>query len=91
MHKLNGLRGQALWDAMKKEPAQWTRTTEGMYYEMLEAVPPAAMGRGAFLVGEPYTHNSRGEAVHACFANTYGDFFARYMTIREFRECGRHK
>ena len=88
---MNELSGQALWDAMKKEPTKWIRTTEGMYYDMLEVLPPAAMGHGAFLVGEPYTHNSRGEAVHACFANMYGDFFARYSTIREFREYGRYK
>lgn len=73
-----------LWTAMKATPAAWIPTTEGMYWEMLECVPPRAMLAGAFLVGEPETHNAQGQAVYACFKQVGNDYFARYMTLEEF-------
>ena len=78
------LEWQKLWDAMDANPDLWIDTTEDMFDEMLEVLPPAAMGGGAFLVGEPMTHNDNGEAVYACFARVNGAFQARYMTRREF-------
>lgn len=79
------LEGAALWAAMDAEPARWFPTTEAMFYDMLGQVPPAAMGGGAFLVGEA-SHDIQGEEVFACFRAVYGEFDARYMTKREFRE-----
>lgn len=80
------LEWSALWAAMDANPTRWQNTTEHMFYEMLNAVPPAAMGGGAFLVGEASHDNAQGEAVYACFRAVYGEFEARYMTRREFRE-----
>jgi|GEM_PF-3253630 len=81
----------ALWAAMDAAPNDWIETTEEMYFEMLECVPPRAMARGWFLVGEPKTHNEQGEAVHACFRMTGGTissgtarFHAKHMTVAEF-------
>ena len=74
-----------LWDAMKAAPSEWFTTTESMYWDMLEAVPPAAMSNGAFLVGEAERHNEQGEAVYACFKKRGETFTARYMTLREFK------
>lgn len=76
-----------LWEAMKATPTEWIETTEGMYWTSLEAVPPRAGGLGRFLVGEPYTHNENGQAVYACFKSEGGKYFARYMTLQEFREA----
>lgn len=79
-----------LWDAMKYAPSLWQETTEAMYSEMLNVLPPAAMGSGGFLVGEAYRHNTRGEAIYACFTrqadHTRGQhiYQARYMTVAEF-------
>lgn len=74
---------------MENEPSAWIETTAAMYDEMLNALPPRAMGAGAFLVGEPYTYNNNGEAVYACFAQVGRDRFkARYLTVREFRARG---
>jgi hypothetical protein len=72
-----------LWTAMDASP-EWVPTTETMYYEMLEAVPPAAMGGGAFLVGEAHHHNGDGQPVYAMFRRTGGQFFAKYATVSEF-------
>jgi hypothetical protein len=72
-----------LWEAMDADPTAWIPTTESMYEEMRDCVPPRAMAQGAFLVGEPNSHNEAGEAVYACFASR-GGYRARYMTLREF-------
>ena len=79
----------ALWSAMDAQPTRWHATTAHMFGEMLGAVPPAAMGGGAFLVGEAVRDNAQGEAIYACFrhhANDADTYSARYMTNREFRE-----
>ena len=39
---------------------------------------------GAFLVGEAYTHNDKGEAVYNCFKVTNGVYLARRLTRRQF-------
>ncbi len=78
------LEWKALWDAMKAAPAAWIPTTEAMYWNMLECLPPRAQRNGAFLVGEAETHNAEGKAVYACFKQSSDDFSARYMTLSEF-------
>lgn len=77
------LEWQPLWDAMDANPDSWIPTTESMYWEMLEAVPPAAMRRGWFLVGEPLRHID-GEAVHACFRQIGNQYSARNLTLAQF-------
>lgn len=75
-----------LWAAMKSGPTRWIRTTQNMFDEMLGVVPPASMGDGYFLCGEPKCDNEAGEAVYACFAQVSGGVVqARYMTFKEFR------
>lgn len=74
-----------LWAAMKDQPEAWIPTTEDMYWQMLECLPPMAHARGAFLVGEAERHNEEGKAVHACFKQAGNEFFARYMTVEQFR------
>lgn len=74
-----------LWDAMDANPEQWIQTTEGMYWEMLEVVPPRAQTRDAFLVGEPLRHNSNGDAVNACFKQVGDNFYARNLTVAQFK------
>lgn len=79
---------QPLWDAMKASPGEWIETTPEQYWHNLEAVPPFELGdRGAFLTGEPMTHNAEGEPVCAAFylARGYDLVLARYMTPRQFR------
>jgi hypothetical protein len=79
------LEWQPLWDAMDAAPFEWIETTGEMFWQMLECLPPRAQRRGAFLVGEPKTHNENGQAVHACFnERADGRFFARHMTVAEF-------
>ena len=74
-----------LWDAMKSTPGAWIPTTEAMYWEMLECVPPRAMTSGSFLVGEADHHNADGYAVYACFKKFSDDYNARYMTLAPFK------
>jgi hypothetical protein len=74
-----------LWAAMDVNPSEWIPTTEAMYWEMLECVPPKAQRGGCFLVGEPLRHNENGKAVHACFNKLGDDYFARNLTVEEFK------
>ena len=80
------LEWQALWDAMDAAPDAWIPTTEAMYWNMLEALPPRAMGRGSFLVGEPLRDNEHGETVYSCFCQTGDNVRARNLTIKQFKE-----
>lgn len=73
-----------LWDAMRSSHAAWIPTTEEMYWDMLEALPPLKMGRGAFLMSEPDHTNAGGYEVYACFLRKNDKYFARYMTKQEF-------
>lgn len=78
-----------LWAAMRPEPHVWVDTTEAMFDNQLNVLPPQDMGNGGFLVGEPNHHNAKGEPVYACFSHQYGacvgDYYeACYMTQREF-------
>ena len=78
------LEWQALWDAMKANPAEWIPTTEEMYWEMLEVLPPRAQKRGAFLVGEADYHNAEGYPVYSCFKRAGDTFYAKNMTFKQF-------
>jgi hypothetical protein len=76
-----------LWTAMDAAPTEWIETTEDMYWNMLEALPVRAQRRGSFLVGEPKSHNDKGQAVYACFRNMVGDIYhAKHMTLAEFQK-----
>ncbi len=79
------LEWQPLWDAMAATPDAWVSTTENMYWQMLEVLPPRAQTRGAFLVGEASRHVN-GEAVYSCFKQTGGEYFAKDMTFKQFKE-----
>jgi hypothetical protein len=78
------LEWQALWDAMDENPAEWIPTTEKMYWDMLEAVPPRAQKKGAFLVGEANHDNSEGYPVYSAFKRVSDNFYAKHMTYSEF-------
>lgn len=82
---MNTLEWQPLWDAMEAHPNDWTPTTEKMYWEMMGVLPPRAQSRGAFLVGEPLRHDAQGKAVHACFRQSGGRFYARNLTLEQFK------
>lgn len=79
------LEWQPLWDAMQAHPDKWIPTTEKMYWEMLEVLPPRDMTRRAFLVGEAHSDNAEGYPVYACFKKLGDEYFARYLTLEQFR------
>ena len=79
------LEWKELWDAMDLNPAEWIPTTKAMYWEMLEVLPPEIMSQTAFLVGEANDHNENGEAVYACFKQVNDDYFAKHLTVAEFK------
>jgi len=83
------LEWQALWDAMDANPEAWIPTTEKMYWDMLEVLPPEKMIGRNFLVGEASHHNSQGEAVYSCFTKFGDTYKAKNLTVAEFmREHG---
>lgn len=79
------LEWQALWDAMKAAPEAWIPTTENMWWQMLEVLPPRAQTRGAFLVGEASRHVD-GVAVYTCLKHSGGEYFAKDLTVKQFKE-----
>ena len=82
--KIQPLEWQNLWDAMKSNPAEWIPTTEKMYWEMLEVLPPRAHIGASFLVGEPLHDDDQGQAVYSCFNNSFGKYSAKNLTVKEF-------
>lgn len=57
------------------------------YWEMLEVLPPAAMGGGGFLVGEPCDHHAiTGQPRYDGFREWHGKFYegSRPMTRKEY-------
>ena len=82
---MKGYEGKDLWNAMEDKPENWQPTTREMAMEMLEAVPPQAMRRESFLVGEPNHHNDDGLPVYACFRVKDGHYEAKYLTEEGFR------
>jgi hypothetical protein len=77
-----------LWSAIKANPADWIETTKEMYWEMLGCVPPRAMAGGSFLVGEADNHNEQGESVHTCFRQQGAKYYAKNMTVAQFKNGG---
>jgi hypothetical protein len=78
------LEWQPLWDAMDANPTEWIPTTEKMYWEMLEVLPPRKQSRSAFLVGEATRHNAEGYPVYSCFKRVGDSFYAKSMTLEQF-------
>jgi hypothetical protein len=74
-----------LWAAMDAKPSEWIPTTEGMYWQMLEVLPPRAQRGRAFLVGEANNTNADGYPVYACFNKLGDDYFARNLTLEQFK------
>ena len=64
-----------LWYVMRTQPGKWQSTTVAMYTSMLEVLPPQDMANGGFLVGEPNHHNTKGQAVYACFIKVGKAYF----------------
>ena len=78
------LEWQLLWDAMDANPTEWIPTTEKMYWEMLEVLPPRKMLGQNFLVGEAVKDNDKGEAVYSCFTKYMDRYAAKHLTVKEF-------
>ena len=78
------LEWQALWDAMDANPDAWIETTEAMYWEMLEVLPPRKMLGPNFMVGEPLRDNSEGYPTYSCFTKFGDTYKAKNMTVKEF-------
>jgi hypothetical protein len=78
------LEWKELWDAMDANPDAWIPTTEAMYWQMLEVLPPIKMLGENFLVGEANDHNENGEASYACFTKFGDTYKAKHLTVKEF-------
>ncbi|OAM91893.1 hypothetical protein AW736_26295 [Termitidicoccus mucosus] len=64
----------------------WRETTESVYHEMLNILPPAYLEADMFMLGEPYSHNANGEAVFSIFMAREGHYFALHGTRRQVRD-----
>jgi hypothetical protein len=67
---------------------KWTETTEEQYWYALECLPPAYMGGGGFLLGEPYDHNAYGQPRYRGYVERpTGRFLESVapMTVAEFK------
>jgi hypothetical protein len=81
------------WRAAKaaRQDAQerkWIEVTHDAYWWALECLPPAAMWRGAFLVGEPQDHHvGTGRPRFRCLKEEQGKFYelTAPITCAEFK------
>lgn len=67
----------------------WKATTKARYWDMLEVLPPAVMGGGAFMVGEPMNHDpATGQPTFTGFKQVGDKYFeaTEPMTIAAFRK-----
>jgi hypothetical protein len=64
----------------------WRETTESVYQEMLNILPPAYLEADLFMMGEPYSHNASGEAIFSIFKACGDRYFALHGTRRHIRE-----
>ena len=78
------LEWQELWDAMDASPNEWIPTTEAMYWQMLECLPPRKMIGQNFLVGEVNDHTEDGQGIYACFTKFGDTYKAKHLTVAEF-------
>ena len=80
----------ALFQIMDANPRQWAPTTEKMYYDMLEVLPPVKLrtdgGWTGFLMGEPVTHDTQGDAIYGAYICLDGKFYAQNMTVKTFKD-----
>lgn len=71
-----------LWDELNRKNVSgddsWTLTTEDMYYEMLNSVPPRDYFTGGFAAGEPVRHSRNGALYHA-FKVEGNKYYAKLM------------
>ena len=79
------LEWKELWDAMDANPSEWIPTTQKMYWEMLEVLPPRKTLGQNFLVGEALRSNGNGEAVYSCFTKFGDTYKAKNMTVNLLR------
>jgi hypothetical protein len=73
--------------ARQQTPVIFDATTREQYREMLEVLPPAAWGRGGFLVGEPTDHDVASGRPRFQMYRQRGEAFeasARPVTVPEF-------
>jgi hypothetical protein len=73
-----------LWDAMDANPQEWIPTTEAMYWQMLECLPPRKMIGQNFLVGEVNDHTEDGQGIYACFTKFGDTYKVKHLTVAEF-------
>jgi len=76
------------WKAEQQHtPITWEETTAETFNDMLNVLPPAAMLRGGFLLGEPHDHDAAtGEPRFTAFRKRGGRYevSCRPMTVDEF-------
>jgi hypothetical protein len=72
---------------LRANDRQWREVNAASYSEMLDVLPPLAMSSLGFLGSEPYTHLSTGEGVYISCIESGGQFFAAYLTRKEFRSA----
>jgi len=75
--------------AKQDSPLTFDQTTEDEFNEMLNVLPPAYMGHGFFLVGEPCDHHAlTGEPRYQAYGEAMDKFIksSRPMTIRELKQ-----
>lgn len=69
----------------------WRRIDEEHYDWYLNSVPPITMKNNGFLAGEPYTHDDMGNGVYLACKEYNHRFYAKLMTLKEFKVKIREK
>lgn len=64
---------------------EWFETSETIYDNMLESVPPAFMRGSLFVSGEPLRHDSEGNMVYYVCKRENGEYFISVNTLANLR------
>ena len=61
----------------------WEETTDEAMQEAFEALPPAKVWGGGFLLGEPYsTEQETGSTVYLCYSISGGRYYKSLVTLK---------
>ena len=75
--------------ATQDTPITWSPITEEVYWDAMDALPPAAYRPDGFLLGEPYDHHAlTGQPRYDAYKQAEGDYYhaSRPLTVAEFKK-----
>lgn len=70
-------------DRFRAGDKSWREVTEAVYWDQLECLPPIRMNGNAFMVGEPWDSDARGN-IYSTFVQVGQRYFCRMDHLIDF-------